>query len=66
MTRAFLGLLQGGFIPDLCLWMSYFYTSEELPMRLSIFYIANPLTAVVCSLLGFGILHLDGRNGIEG
>jgi sugar phosphate permease len=65
-TRALLGMLQGGFIPDLCLWMSYFYTSKELPMRVSIFYIANPLTAVICSLLGFGILHLDGRDGVAG
>jgi sugar phosphate permease len=65
-TRAMLGMLQGGFIPDLCLWMSYFYTSKELPMRLSLFYIANPLSGVICSLLGFGILHLDGTNGIQG
>jgi sugar phosphate permease len=65
-TRALLGMLQGGFIPDLCLWMSYFYTSKELPMRISIFYIANPLSAVICSLLAFAILHLDGHDGIEG
>jgi hypothetical protein len=32
-TRALLGMLQGGFIPDLCLWMSYFYTSKVLPNK---------------------------------
>lgn len=66
ITRALLGMLQGGFIADVNLWLSYFYTSRELPMRITIFYIANPLTSVVCSLLGYGILHLGGKGGLEG
>lgn len=27
-------ILQGGFIPDIVLWLSYFYTARELPVRL--------------------------------
>lgn len=27
-------VVQGGFIPDIVLWLSYFYTSRELPVRL--------------------------------
>lgn len=35
--KALLGLLMGGFIPDIVLWLTYFYTSKELPTRLSFF-----------------------------
>lgn len=46
ITRGLIGALQGGFICDICLWLSYFYTSKEFPLRLALFYIANPLTTV--------------------
>lgn len=58
VTRALLGALQGGFIPDVGLWMSYFYTSKEFPLRMSLFYIANPLTQVWSSLLAFALLKI--------
>lgn len=58
VTRSLLGALQGGFIPDVGLWMSYFYTSKELPFRISLFYIANPLSAVWSSLLAFALLKI--------
>lgn len=35
--KALLGLLMGGFIPDVVLWLTYYYTSKELPTRLSWF-----------------------------
>lgn len=57
-TRALLGALQGGFICDVCLWMSYFFTSKELPFRLSLFYVANPMTTVWSSLLSFALLKI--------
>lgn len=65
-TRALLGALQGGFICDVCLWMSYFFTSKELPFRLSLFYIANPMTAVWSSLLAFAVLKVKTKSNPEG
>ncbi|KAF2768124.1 putative MFS transporter [Teratosphaeria nubilosa] len=64
--RALLGLLEGGFIPDLILWMSYFYTSSELTMRLSYFWITANLTSVLNSFLAWGLLHMDGVHGWAG
>lgn len=65
-TRVLLGVLEGGFIPDVVLWLSYFYTSKELPLRLSFFWTALSVTTIVTSLLAFGILHLRGHNGWGG
>ena len=64
--RSLLGLLEGGFIPDLVLWLSYFYTSAELPIRLSWFWTSLNVTGIVISLLAFAIFHLEGVNGIAG
>ncbi|KAH8698633.1 putative pantothenate transporter [Talaromyces proteolyticus] len=65
-TRSLLGILEGGFIPDLVLWLSYFYTSSELPIRLSFFWATLSVTGIINSLLAFGILHLDGAHGVAG
>ncbi|KAF2688130.1 MFS general substrate transporter [Lentithecium fluviatile CBS 122367] len=65
-TRALLAMLEGGFIPDLVLWLSYFYTSRELPIRLSFFWTALSVTDIITSLLAFGIFHMHGLAGMAG
>lgn len=64
--RVLLGLLEGGFIPDNVLYLSYFYTSLELPIRLSFFWVSYQFTSIVSAFLAFGILHLRGYNGLAG
>ncbi|KAI1333321.1 MFS general substrate transporter [Xylariaceae sp. FL0255] len=66
ITRVLLGVLEGGFIPDLILWLSYFYTSRELPIRLSYFWTSLSITGIAISLLAFALLHLEGVAGWEG
>lgn len=65
-TRALLGLIEGGFIPDVILYLSYFYTSKELPIRLGFFWAAFQFTSIIAAFLAFGILHLRGHNGWAG
>jgi hypothetical protein len=48
----------GGFIPDNILYLSYFYTSTELPTRLSFFWVSSQLTNICSALLASALLHL--------
>ncbi|EMG47664.1 hypothetical protein SBY92_004632 [Candida maltosa Xu316] len=66
ICRALIGVLEGGFIADLVLWLSYFFTSKELPVRLSWFWTTLALVSIVGSLLAAGILKMRGIGGMEG
>lgn len=66
VCRALIGVLEGGFIADLVLWLSYFYTSKELPLRLSMFWTSLSLTQIFTSLLAFAILRMRGVHGLSG
>ncbi|KAF2185217.1 allantoate permease [Zopfia rhizophila CBS 207.26] len=64
--RALLGFAQGGFIPEMVLYLSYFYKSNELPIRLSIFYTVIPLTQCYGAFLAAGFLQMRGIRGWGG
>ena len=66
VIRCLLGLVEGGFIPDIILYLSYFYKSKELPVRLSFFWTAYAMTFIVSAFLAYGILHLRGYHGMAG
>lgn len=66
ITRGILGLSQGGFIPEMVLYLSYFYKSNELPIRLSIFYTVIPLTQIIGALLAAGFLEMRGISDWSG
>ncbi|KEF52189.1 uncharacterized protein A1O9_11816 [Exophiala aquamarina CBS 119918] len=65
VCRALLGLIEGGFIPDTILYLSYFYKNSELPRRLSWFWTSYQSTQVVGAFLAYGILHLRGHSGLH-
>lgn len=64
--RALIGLFEGGFICDMTLWMSYFYTRKETPFRISLFYISNYLTSVFSALLAAALLKIQTEAHPEG
>lgn len=64
--RGIVGFLQGGFIPEMILYLSYYYKSNELPIRLSIFWTGIPVTQIIGSLLAAGLLKMRGIRGLGG
>ncbi|PPQ82595.1 hypothetical protein CVT25_007109 [Psilocybe cyanescens] len=70
--RAILGFIQGGFIPDLILYLSCksiylnFYTKHELPFRLALFWISSNICSIFGSFLAVGVLRMRGIQGKAG
>ncbi|KAK1830627.1 major facilitator superfamily domain-containing protein [Podospora conica] len=66
VSRALLGLLQGGFIPTVVLYLSYFYTASELGVRMGFFWAAMVVADICAAFSAFGLLHLRGLLGYSG
>jgi hypothetical protein len=64
--KCLMGLTMGGFIPDIVLWLTYFYKSNELPNRLAWFWTALSTCNILGSLLAAGILQMRGIHGWGG
>jgi hypothetical protein len=50
-------------IPDTILFLSYWYKSKELPIRLSFFWGAYEMTSIIGAFLAFGFLHIHTNTG---
>ncbi|CAO1633445.1 unnamed protein product [Sympodiomycopsis kandeliae] len=66
VTRSLLGILQGGFIPEAVLYLTYFFKSSELPLRLALFWAVRRIADIVAPLLALGLLRMRGTLGKEG
>lgn len=64
--RFFIGLFMGGFIPDSILYISYYYTSTEMPLRLALFWFTDYMSGVIASFIAYGVLHMENVAGREG
>lgn len=56
----------GGFIPDIVLWLTYYFKSNELPKRLAFFWTALSTCQIAGSLIAAGVLQMRGINGWSG
>ncbi|GME23757.1 putative transporter [Neofusicoccum parvum] len=64
--RFLIGLFMGGFIPDAVLYLSYFYTKAEMPIRLAFFWFVDSMSGVAASFIAYGVLHMRGTAGRPG
>lgn len=65
ICRMLLGVIEDGFIPDVIIYLSYFFKNNELPKCLSWFWTAYQATSIVGAFLAYGIFHLDNNSGLE-
>ncbi|BGP43488.1 hypothetical protein JCM10449v2_007523 [Rhodotorula kratochvilovae] len=64
--RFLIAFFQGGFIPDVILYLSYYYTKSQLAVRIAIFYTCNYITSLVTAFLAVGLLEMRGIGGKAG
>ncbi|ETS80050.1 hypothetical protein PFICI_07579 [Pestalotiopsis fici W106-1] len=65
-TRMLLGCMEAGFIPGCLYFMGGWYKKNESRVRVITFYIGQNFATATSSLLGAGLLKLDGHLGLPG
>jgi len=66
ITRALIGACEGGFIPGVILYATYFYTSRELSVRLAVFWSTLNVCRIISAVLAAGLLQMRGVGGKPG
>lgn len=66
ITRAFIGACEGGFIPGAILFVTYFYKTKEIAIRLACFWSSLNVARVISALLAAGILEMRNVEGKPG
>ncbi|GAA5822225.1 hypothetical protein JCM3770_005857 [Rhodotorula araucariae] len=64
--RFLIAFFQGGFIPDVILYLSYYYSKNELPVRLAFFWSINYIADMATAFLAVGLLKMRGIGGYAG
>jgi MFS family permease len=65
-VRAFLGLVEGPMFPGIVLYLSGFYTREELSLRVALFFSSASLSGAFSGLLAAAIQNMHGIGGKAG
>lgn len=65
-VRAILGVAEGGLLPGMVLYLSFFYKRSDLALRIGLFYTAASLSGAFGGLLARGLAAIGPRGGLEG
>ncbi|KAI4720709.1 MFS general substrate transporter [Aureobasidium sp. EXF-10727] len=65
ITRFFLGLMEGGLLGGMIIYLAMFYRRHQLMFRIGLFYCAAPLSGAFGGLLATGLakIHTGGYKG---
>lgn len=63
--RFLLGITQGGFIADSVQYLSYYYTRDQMAIRLTLFWSVLSISSIISNLMSIGLLliNLNGKEG---
>lgn len=64
--RFFVGALEGGYVPGMALYLSKWYTNNEIGLRYACFWASNSIAGILSGPLSIGLISLRGRGGLAG
>ncbi|KAF3034338.1 hypothetical protein E8E12_006148 [Didymella heteroderae] len=64
--RVLLGALEAGLFPGMSLYLTFWYTKNELALRVGYLFVSAAIAGALGGLLAFGIGRMDGIQGMSG
>ncbi|KHO02091.1 Major facilitator superfamily domain, general substrate transporter [Metarhizium album ARSEF 1941] len=64
--RLLLGAVEAGLFPGLNVYLTFFYTRNELALRVGYLFVSAAVAGALGGLLAYGIGHMDGVQGLAG
>ncbi len=64
--RLLLGLVEGGLFPGMAIYLTLFYTKQELALRIAYLFVSAALAGATGGLLAYAIGFMDGVAGLRG
>ncbi|KAJ4361401.1 hypothetical protein N0V95_001914 [Ascochyta clinopodiicola] len=64
--RFFLGAAEAGFYPGVLFHMSFWYSTDHLPLRIAFLYACGMFAGTISGLLAYAVSHMNGVAGLSG
>ncbi|KAI1657027.1 DNA-repair protein rad2 [Daldinia decipiens] len=65
-VRVILGVVEAGLFPGLNVYLTFFYTKQELALRVGYLFVSAAIAGALGGLLAYGIGEMDGISGYRG
>jgi len=64
--RLFMGAAEAGLFPGLIVYLTLFYTKDEIALRVAYLFVSAALAGCCGGLVAYGVGHMDGTAGYRG